>query len=194
MWRGAVVAGSGCRGGRSSAAAGAAEATGRVEALSGCNGCKGWRGGRGERPPLELGRSCAASAAESRAAGAVFASGGCCRGGRSCAAGAAESRAARTSAALFGGGVVFRAVQGRPHVAPTGGCRVVCSWLVWWLGCQRGRPLLGVFARLVWAALVWGAEYCCQARGDAARRPAWLGVRAPPWCPGPAWWACWGGE
>ena len=92
------------------------------------------------------------------------------------AAGAAESRAARTAAALFGGGVAFRRAAG--------------SWLVRSLGCQRGRPLLGVLTRLVWAALVWGAEYCCQARGEAARRPAWLGVRSSAWCPGTTWWDC----
>ena len=133
LWRGEA---SGCRGGRSCAADAAAEAA-----------------DRGEASGVKAGRSCAAGAGESRAARAVLANGSCCRAGRSCAAGAAESRAARTSATLFGGGVLLRPVEGRPHVAPTGGCRVVCSWLAWWLGGQRGRPLLGVFARLVWAAL-----------------------------------------
>ena len=165
MWRDAVIArGKGWRGGRSDAADAAADATDRGEALSGCKGV----------------RSCAAAGAGSRAAVAVLASGSCCRGGRLYAAGAAESRAARTAAALFGGGVAFRRVAG--------------SWLVRSLGCQRGRPLLGVLTRLVWAALVWGAEYCCQARGDAARRPAWLGVRSSAWCPGAPWWACRGWE
>ena len=166
FWRGTVVArGKGCRGGRSDAADAAADAADRGEALSGCKGS----------------RSCAADAAESRVAGAVLAKGGCCRGGRSCAAGAAESRAARTAAALFGGGVAWYG-------------REAGWWLVWSLGCQRGRPLIGVLTRLVWAVLVWGAEYCCQARGDAARRPAWLGVRSPAWCPGTPWWDCRGWE
>ena len=113
--------------------------------------------------------------------GAVLAGVSGCRGGRSFAADAAESRAARSAAALFGGGVVWRG-------------RVVGSWMAWSLGCQRGRPRLGVLARRVWAALVWCAEYCCQARGDAARRSAWLGVHPPLWYPGTAGRGCRGRE
>ena len=144
------------------------EAFWRGAVVAGFSGCSG-------------GRSCAGDAAESRAAGAVLANGSGCRGGRSCAAEAAESRAARSAAALCGGGVVWRG-------------RVVGAWAAWSLGCQRGRPRLGVLARRVWASLVWGAEYCCQARGDAARRSAWLGVHPPLWYPGTAGRGCRGRE